>query len=75
MTDELSPTLRATLTVVDKKGRVVRRHMDAASPVGTRHAWQLTGRLPKGRHVWTVTAGDLAGNPQERSGSARLIMR
>jgi hypothetical protein len=74
--DELSLTVRATLTVVDEKGRVVvRRHVDAASLVGTWHTWQLTRRLPKGRHAWTVTAVDLAGNPQERSGSARLIVR
>ena len=73
--DEPSPTVRATLTVVDEQGRVVRRYVDAASRVGSRHTRQLTLRLPKGHYVWTVTAVDLAGNLQERSGSARLIVR
>ena len=75
VTDELSPTVRATLTVVDGRGRVVRRLVQAATRVGTHQTWRLAGQLPGGHYVWTVTAIDLAGNPQERSGSARLIVR
>ena len=73
--DELSPTVRAKLVLLDPAGRVVRKLSVASLRVCARQVWVISRALLKGRYVWQVTAEDLAGNPQERIGSAKLIVR
>ena len=73
--DNLSPqAVAVTLTVRNSHGKLVKRFVLGTRPIST---WCVARWTPKakGTYRYTVTAKDLAGNRQTKSGSAKIAVR
>ncbi len=73
--DNLSPqAVAVTLTVRNSHGKLVKRFVLGTKPIST---WCVARWTPKakGTYRYTVTAKDLAGNRQTKSGSAKIAVK
>ena len=76
-TDALSPQLTAvTIVVANAKGKVVHSISLGTRTAGTWHSvsWSTRG-IAKGTYIYAVFAKDLAGNPQEILGAAKVVVK
>jgi beta propeller repeat protein len=75
VTDALSEEARATVTVLRKDGTVALALPARYVPTGRLIDRHIRGDLPAGKYTVSVTATDMAGNPQVRAGTTTLTVK
>jgi hypothetical protein len=75
VTDRLSPEARVVVTITRSDGSVVRTLPTRRVATGKLVERRVSADLLRGVYAFNVSATDLAGNPQVRIGTNRLVVR